>query len=240
MVANRYHVQRFTGQACRSSRVAWGFTLVELIIAITILAMVAVLGWRGLDGIVRARSALTAEMEQTRGMQLTFAQLQSDCTHLAPDSLLPTRPTLLVASDRLLMVRLVFVEQQPAQVQVVDYRLREGLLIRQESIATRDLTVLDATWQAALNEVEQSGGNGTPIGGANVQAVVLQSDISSMQMQLWGSDGLGWRPPAAAANAATAILVNGVRINRWTGLEITLQSRDRGGSLRKTFLLGAT
>ena len=32
-----------------------GFTLVELVIAIAILALVAVLGWRGLDGIVRAR-----------------------------------------------------------------------------------------------------------------------------------------------------------------------------------------
>src|SRR5450830_1177753 len=72
-----------------------GFTLVEMIIAITILAMVAILGWRGLDGIVRSRIALTTEMEQTRGMQLTFAQLQSDCAQLAPVSLMLTRPTLL-------------------------------------------------------------------------------------------------------------------------------------------------
>jgi general secretion pathway protein J len=31
-----------------------GFTLVELLVAISILAIVAVLGWRGLDGIIRA------------------------------------------------------------------------------------------------------------------------------------------------------------------------------------------
>ena len=49
-----------------------GFTLVELLVAISILAIVAVLGWRGLDGIVRARVALTAQMEQTRGMQLVY------------------------------------------------------------------------------------------------------------------------------------------------------------------------
>jgi len=45
-----------------------GFTLVELLVAITILAIVATLGWRGLDGIVRARIALNAQLEQSRGI----------------------------------------------------------------------------------------------------------------------------------------------------------------------------
>ena len=62
---------------------ARGFTLIELLVAISILAIVAVLGWRGLDGIVRARVALTDQMETTRGMQLAFAQMQSDCEHMA-------------------------------------------------------------------------------------------------------------------------------------------------------------
>ena len=68
-----------------------GFTLVELLVAISILAIVAVLGWRGLDGIVRARVALTAQMEVTRGMQLAFAQMQSDCEHLAAARILDRR-----------------------------------------------------------------------------------------------------------------------------------------------------
>lgn len=207
---------------------ARGFTLVELIVAIAILALVAVLGWRGLDGIVRARVALTAEMEQTRGMQLTFAQLQSDAAQLAPGSLMLTRPTLLAAQDRLLMVRLVFAERQPARVQIVDYRLRNGLLTRRESVATRDLNALDAMWQAALNDA----GNGN--GAANTQAVVLQSDIAALQMQLWGGDGLGWRPPAVTPGGSQ----DGA--NRWTGLEVALQLRGRNGSMVKTFLLGAT
>ena len=43
-----------------------GLTLVELLVAISVLGFVAVLGWRGLDSIVRARIALTSDLEQTR------------------------------------------------------------------------------------------------------------------------------------------------------------------------------
>ncbi|WP_395822458.1 type II secretion system protein J [Collimonas sp.] len=204
-----------------------GFTLVEMIIAITILAMVAILGWRGLDGIVRSRIALTSEMEQTRGMQLTFAQLQSDCDQLAPASLMPGRQTLLAAQDRLLIVRLVYAEQQPTLVQVVDYRLRNGVLTRKESIATRDLSAIDGLWQSALND---AGDNPD-----NTQAVALQSDLDSMQMQLWGSDGQGWRPPPAA----TADPESGrAATNQWVGLQVALQIRSHSGSMVKTFLLG--
>ncbi|MEM4987736.1 prepilin-type N-terminal cleavage/methylation domain-containing protein [Collimonas sp. H4R21] len=206
-----------------------GFTLVEMIIAITILAMVAILGWRGLDGIVRSRVALTTEMEQTRGMQLTFAQLQSDCAQIAPLSLMSARPTLLAQPGRLLMVRLVFADQQPTRVQVIDYRLRDGRLTRQESAPTRDLNQLDSMWQSALNDAGDSS-----------QAVLLQSDIASMQMQLWGSDGQGWRPSAAAAGTGSQDSTN-VNANRWTGLQVALQLRGHDNStMAKTFLLGAS
>lgn len=210
-----------------------GFTLVEMIIAITILAMVAILGWRGLDGIVRSRVALTTEMEQTRGMQLTFAQLQSDCAQIAPLSLMSARPTLLAQPGRLLMVRLVFADQQPTRVQVIDYRLRDGRLTRQESAPTRDLNQLDSMWQSALNDAGDSS-----------QAVLLQSDIASMQMQLWGSDGQGWRPSAAAAGTGSQDSTNvnaNVNANRWTGLQVALQLRGHDNStMAKTFLLGAS
>ena len=205
-----------------------GFTLVELIIAVTILAMVAVLGWRGLDGIVRSRISLTAEMEQTRGMQLTFAQLQSDCAQIAPKMVMTTRPYLSAEPGRLLMVRLVFADQQPTRLQVVDYRLRDGHLTRQESAPTRDPNVIDTLWQNALSDTGD---------GANSQAVLLQSGVASMQMQVWGSDQQGWRP-ASAINAGSQD--NNASANKWTGLQVALQLRGHNGSMAKTFLLGAS
>jgi hypothetical protein len=111
-------------------------------VAISILAIVAVLGWRGLDGIIRARVALTNQMETTRGMQLAFAQMQSDCEHIAGRDVLDRRPYLLTGTDRLTMVREVFTENQPSRLQVVAYRIVNGL-VRRESPGVRDLVQLD-------------------------------------------------------------------------------------------------
>lgn len=154
---------------------ARGFTLVELLVAISILAMVAVLGWRGLDGIVRARVSLTEQMETTRGMQLAFAQMQSDCEHMADSTLLDKRPFLLADNDRVTLVRQSFVENEPMRLQVVAYRIRDGKLTRRESAGTRDLVQLDVLWKAATSDADttapvtlQSGVTGMEIGRAHV------------------------------------------------------------------------
>ena len=157
-----------------------GMTLVELLVAITVLGFVAVLGWRGLDSIVRARIALTSDLEQTRGMQLAFAQLQSDCAHLASPYILPNRAPLSTGPGRLTLIRTVFADNQPTRLQVIAYRVNDGVLTRRESIATRDLRVLDAMWLAALNDTDAS------------PAVALQSDVAAMTMRLWVNGGNGW------------------------------------------------
>ena len=96
-----------------------GFTLIELLVAISILAVVAVLGWRALDGIIRSRVAITGQIETTRGMQLAFAQLQSDAEHMADPAALQKRPFLLADTNRMVMVRNVFRENEASALQVV-------------------------------------------------------------------------------------------------------------------------
>jgi len=202
-----------------------GLTLIELLVAISVLALIAVLGWRGLDSIVRARIALTGDLEQTRGMQLAFAQLQSDCAHLASTAALPNRIPLLVEQGRLTLVRTVFADNQPSRLQVVAYRVKDGMLTRRESAATRDLTELDSLWLAAANDI------------ATDQTVVLQSGVAALTMRLWV--GSGWRAGAAdALPQAVPAGVNAIPVVP-TGLEVTSQLQGREGSLLKIFLLGA-
>ncbi|MGI4814690.1 MAG: PulJ/GspJ family protein, partial [Janthinobacterium lividum] len=62
-----------------------GFTLIELLIAITILAVIAVLCWRGLDQIIRAREVISRDMDDERVVVQLFSQLGSDLQRAAGD-----------------------------------------------------------------------------------------------------------------------------------------------------------
>lgn len=196
-----------------------GFTLVELLVAISILAIVAVLGWRGLDGIVRARTALTEQMETTRGMQLAFAQMQSDCEHIARPAEVQQRPTLLADSDRMTLVRSVDIENEPSRLQVVAYRISNGVLTRRESAGTRDLVQLDVLWKAATSDADSSA------------PVVLQAGVTAMQVEVW--DNNAWRVGAVQAAQPQATVVPP------TGLRVALQVRGQQTPMSKSFLLGA-
>ena len=199
-----------------------GFTLIELLVAISILGLVAVLGWRGLDGIVRARIAISNDVEQTRGMQLAFAQMQSDCAHFAVSTSLRNRLTLDVAPGRITLIRNVYSDNQPSRLQVVAYRLGGGVLTRTESAATRNLKVLDTYWQAAENDTDAS------------PAVVLLSDVDNLTMRLWFNDNSGWRTSVSQIKPA-----QDKNPSLPTGLEVTLKLQRYNAGLQKIFLLGA-
>ncbi|WP_306391272.1 prepilin-type N-terminal cleavage/methylation domain-containing protein [Telluria beijingensis] len=213
-----------------------GFTLVELLVAIGILAMVAVLGWRGLDGIVRARVALTQEMETTRGMQLAFAQMQNDCENAAGSELMRGQPSLLWDADRLTLVRKVYVEHEPSRLQVVSYRVVNGQLIRRESPGTRDLDQVGALWQALASDAPAD----------NSPSVVLQVGVNAMQVQGWQNNawrneptavgGTGEQPPPGGG----VLPQPGVNPLEPTGVQVALTVQGLGQPMVKSFLLGGT
>ena len=90
-----------------------GFTLLELIVAASILALIAVFSWRGLDTLLREREAIASSQESIDAMQRSFARIERDAM-LARDAQLDDTGALrLVAGDA-----------------AVEYRLVDGALMR--------------------------------------------------------------------------------------------------------------
>ncbi len=62
--------------------VSAGFTLVELLVAVAVMAMLAVMSWRGLDGMGRAQTRIQAHSEEVLALQAGLAQWGADLNEL--------------------------------------------------------------------------------------------------------------------------------------------------------------
>ena len=65
-----------------SSR-ARGFTLIEVLVAIAIMALMSLMAWRGIDGMLRTQSGLQTRADDIRTLQAGLAQWQTDLDQLA-------------------------------------------------------------------------------------------------------------------------------------------------------------
>jgi general secretion pathway protein J len=75
--------------SCRAWHRPRGFTLVELLVAISVMALLAVLSWRGLDGMSRAQTLTRERADAVLVLQASLAQWKADLETLAPATNLP-------------------------------------------------------------------------------------------------------------------------------------------------------
>lgn len=155
---------------------ARGFTLLELLVAMAVLALVGALGYRGLNSILDAEARLQVESRRWTDVSLLFSQLSEDLTmavgRTTRDDMDRTSPALLLSGStsapavsgnaQLVVTRLGIGEGAAIQSapRRVGYRLRDGAL---EYLVWPDLDaapgatpaayellgdVADLTWQA--------------------------------------------------------------------------------------------
>ncbi len=81
-----------------------GFTLVELLVAVAIFAVIAALAYGGLDSVIRQRERTTTVMNRLREVQMAFAILARDFGQLEPrpvrDPLGPTPLAALISTPQ--------------------------------------------------------------------------------------------------------------------------------------------
>ena len=66
-----------------ASQQSGGFTLIEVLVAIGVMALMALMSWRGLDGMLRTQSSLQTRSDEIRTLQAGLAQWQTDLDQLA-------------------------------------------------------------------------------------------------------------------------------------------------------------
>lgn len=172
--------------AARAGARARGFTLIEMLVAITLLAVIALLSWRGLDATIRGRDDIASNLAQTRLLGRYFSQLQFDLTNLVtPDEVFG--PPLRIRPGELVMVRHLGVGGGPTQMQVVRYQLKGRELVRSASQPLASLAEVDD----ALHHMDAFA------------RVVVSNDARSMQLSVWIPPG-GWTTSQAAIEQSYA------------------------------------
>jgi general secretion pathway protein J len=182
-----------------------GFTLIELLIAITLLAVLAGMSWRGLDGLVRARDATQNRVNQISRVQTVLAQWQADLDALQA---VPGVANAGLSWDGrvLRMVRRASTWQGDGNdpgLWVVAWTRRDatggngavGQWVRWQSPALSDLAQLKQAWA-------QASGGGENRNDADLSSETLLLPLTQWQLVYFRNNA--WTNPLSSADAKSS------------------------------------
>ncbi|MCM2297462.1 prepilin-type N-terminal cleavage/methylation domain-containing protein [Rhodoferax sp.] len=173
-----------------------GFTLIELLVAISLMALMTVLSWRGLDGVSRAQTRLQQQSDDVLALQATLAQWGADLEAMAEQ---PDTPSLDWDGRALRIVRRS--SAGPGEgLRVVAWARRseagQGLWLRWQSPPLLTRSELALAWQKAQVWAQ------TPSDDDLVREV---RTVALDQWQIFYYRGNAWSNPLSSADSATAV-----------------------------------
>jgi general secretion pathway protein J len=197
-----------------------GFTLLELLVAITVLSIVSIIAWRGLDSLVHTRERLEPEATDVRALLTTFGQMERDLAQVTNPKFLglSQSPVIVSAADGATLLQLARIApattDRPTEVQTVYYRVVDGTLTRQATAALPGFQTI------ATDRLESAR---------------LLTNVRTLYVRTWSPNG-GWVDPNVAQDPAgdAAAAVNAVP----AGVEVTIERGD-GKTFRRVLLVGA-
>jgi general secretion pathway protein J len=129
-------------------RISRGFTLVEVLVALVIMATMAGMAWRGIDALTRSREIAQVRLAQTARLQTVLSQWDADL-RAVQDSHSAVPPLAFDGGS------LVLTRQAPDGLLVVVWSLREGSVWRWESPPQRTVQDLADQRQRGLQQLAQ-------------------------------------------------------------------------------------
>jgi general secretion pathway protein J len=178
-----------------------GFTLIELLIAITLMAVMAGLGWRGLDGLMRSRNSNQTRVDQTAVLQTVLAQWRSDLDRktevpgISDAGLVWDGQTLRITRR----ASTPLVDGSDAGLWVVAWTRKDGRWWRWQSPALQDKRKLLEAW----NRAERWGKNASAED-QNFETPLVAID----QWQISYFRGNAWTNPLSSAGTSSNASAN--------------------------------
>ncbi|CAD6540789.1 PulJ/GspJ family protein [Paraburkholderia metrosideri] len=210
---------------------ARGFTLIELLVAIAIMAVIAVLSWRGLDQIIRGRQTITNAMEEERVFAQLFDQMRIDVRHAASDDE-AGQAAVSLSGNVLQVVREMVLPGAAPRLQVVRYRVSNGRVTRYASPPLGNLGDL----RRALRGTEGEGWSAIP----------LMGDVTSISARLYVPK-VGWTTQMEDVQSAIIEANNNLKVPQLgnaplprsvTGLDVSVSAKTLARPVKRVFLVG--
>jgi general secretion pathway protein J len=150
-----------------------GFTLVELLVALFALSLLAIMSWRGLDGMTRAQAQTEARADEALTLQVGLAQWAADLDALVQQP----QTTAIEWNGRVLRMTRRSTGSPADGLLVVGWTRRivngQGMWLRWQSLQVVTRGELDAAWQQA------------DIWAANPGAEQLRREVAIVPLEDW-------------------------------------------------------
>ena len=183
-----------------------GFTLIEVLVALVIMAVMAGMAWQGIDGIVRTRDASQGRLETALRLNTVIAQWDQDLASVQETGIVPPS-ALSCAGNSVRMTR-----RTPTGIQLVVWTLRPA----DDNTSTWERWASPAV--ATQGELTDNFLRSQQLQGGEAGSIKTITGLSDWKVYFykdtaWGNcaSSLGGAASAAGAAAPTA-LPDGVRV----------------------------
>lgn len=179
-----------------------GFTLVEVMVALLVMAVLATMAWQGIDAMVRTRDVSSDVVERTLRLSTVMSQWEQDLASFQSTSPGPNKSRVIERPMQFDGAAFRLVRRTDEGMQMVVWAVRDGVLQRWAGPAVTGASQLQDQWLRSLQLI-----------GNEPQQVRALEGVQSMQVYFyvdnaWGNaqsslgvDQAAGAPPLAAGAA---------------------------------------
>jgi len=195
-----------------------GFTLVEVLVALFVMALMAAMAWRGIDALLRSRDIAQSRLDQSARLQTVMAQWEQDLRSLQDVGVVEA-----LGFDG---ASLRFTRKRDLGMQMISWSVRDGRLYRWEGPTVQTVAALNESYTRSQQFLAQ-----------DAQRLLTLEGISGWQLYCyrgnsWSnclSSGNVVGAAAPPASGASGVTVQPQSPQLPTGVRMVLQFHESSG-----------